>query len=130
MKKVFVGLLAAFILIGAQFVGGTNVVSAHPNIKLDYGESYMGDSVYWWVDKGSLIAGGTVSHPTLRIMVTKESDREVFLGRKYTFTERNGVWKYYYEAWNGKGTYLGNTTWHDVSGDQLANDILYIAISH
>ena len=46
-----------------------------------------------------------------------------------TSRKKNGIWKYRYESWSGKGGYNGFTKWYRVSDDQLANDILYIILN-
>ena len=120
MKKLLMSLLAGFMLLGVQFAGGTSTATASPVITLDYGESCV-----WLVDKGSCIAMGKIGHTQLAVTAQYADQYAVQKTRKYYFTQQNGTWVYRYEEWRMKEKKRDYPTWKRVSGDQLANDILY-----
>ncbi|MFV0637038.1 hypothetical protein [Mitsuokella sp.] len=124
--------LAAAGLMASAFFCGTNAwqpasVEAAPWIDLNYD----GAHTYWTVDKGSVYGAGTSASP-LCIQAEHEDDRgggNAIGTRFYSFKQVNGVWKYRYYGYTGKGGKIPYTSWYNVSGDQLANDILYVALN-
>ena len=129
MKKIIMLGLALSILLSAQLSYKCNTAFADPFIKIDYGETSFNHSLYWLVDKGSIRKSGTAANPQFFVYAGKESSFAVFCERKYYFAQKDGNWKYCYESWTGKGVYKGKSSWHYVSSDKLANDILYIVLN-
>lgn len=125
--------LAVAGLVASAFFCGANAwqpvtVEAAPFVYID-----QSDNTVWLVDKGSIKGEGTSSSP-LQIYAEKDADygngpTEAITGRYYQFKQVNGVWKYRYYGYTGKGSKIPYTSWNNVSGHQLANDILYIALN-
>lgn len=124
-------LAVAGLMVSAFFCGAgawqPAPAEAEPFINIDYS-----GNTYWLVDKGSIYGAGDSSNP-LHIYAEKEEDHGsvsvAITGRHYYFKQVNGVWKYRYYGYTGKGDKIPYTSWRKVSGDQLANDILYIALN-
>ena len=115
-------------LAGAQIMG-TSVVNAAPWIDLGYGNSQ--GKATWAVDRGSLTAGGKIPHPIILIKAVLSDEYSEWEEREYRFTEQEGVWKYMWTGYTGKHSYISSGgNWEKVSGNRLANDILYIATHH
>lgn len=129
MKNLVICLLTGLVLIGAQVIGGSSIVFASPCIRLDYGEMVGHTHVFWCVDKGSIAQKGSIEHPVWNVTVEKDDENASWGTRIYYFTQKNGIWKYRYESWSGKGGYNGFTKWYKVSDNQLSNDILYIILN-
>ncbi|MDD7057333.1 MAG: hypothetical protein PUI26_11100 [Selenomonadaceae bacterium] len=122
MKKFLVSILLGLSLSISGQMLVTNSTFADPCIKLDYGQSY-----YWLVDKGTLSTYGKISQPCLCIRAYRETPYCSEGYRNYRFTQVNGVWKFCYDGYTGKTQYIPAGNWEPVAGNQLANDILYIA---
>lgn len=119
------GLMASAFFCGAG-AWQPAPAEAAPIINIDY----SGDT-YWAVDKGSVNGNGAPSAPIHVWVEQKEGDSEVntISARYYSFVQENGNWKFRYYGYTGKGGKIPYTRWRNVSGDQLANDILYIALN-
>ncbi|WP_033170593.1 hypothetical protein [Selenomonas sp. ND2010] len=117
---------AAITLTGLHLMQ-PSVASADPWIDLGYGKY----QATWSVDRGSLMASGRIPNTVLRIHAVLADDYAEFEERDYRFTQQDGTWKYMWTGYTGKHAYISSgSNWQRVSGDRLANDILYIATHH
>lgn len=130
LKNKICHLSLEILLVSAAYCGPQLIqpatISAAPYIQIDYNSS---NGTYWAVDKGSVTGIGTPQSP---YSINAEwIDRwENCIGtRFFDFKQENGVWKYRYHGYTGKGGKIPYTNWSRVSSNKLANDILYIVLN-
>ena len=127
-SHIFIYFFKLIIVLTGVQIMGTAVVNAAPWIDLGYGNSH---GAKWSVDKGSLTACGHIPHSTLRIKASLCDEYSEWEQREYRFTKQEGIWKYMWTGYTGKHSYISSGgNWEKVSGNRLANDILYIATHH
>lgn len=127
LRKLTTACLATVAIFAGLQLMQPSIVAASPWIDLNYDGAHS----YWSVDKGSVYGRGTSSSP-LQIHSEHIDDRgggNAIGTRYYSFKQENGVWKFRYYGYTGKGGKIPYTSWRRVSSDQLANDILYIALN-
>ncbi|WP_037354613.1 hypothetical protein [Selenomonas sp. FC4001] len=98
------------------------------NIVLDYGETVGNLHAKWYVDLNSL----QKADKEIKIRVGLATEHYDVKDRHYHFMKANDKWLF---RWNtpaaGKhDTESSGSVWQNVATERLANDILYIALSH
>lgn len=127
LSKIALSLGAAAVIIGGVQTINAPTACAKPFINIDYGEHEGKMHVWWMVDKGSVKGQPPASPLSIRaILCDNYTDREC---RDYKFQQKNGQWYFRWDGLTGKSSPISSgSDWKEVSGDRLANDVLYIAL--
>ena len=130
LKKFFSTFALVAVLTCASWttmnVTDSQVTSA---AELDYGDP----GFFYIVDENSIRVGGKSDYIAVRKM-NKPNAFKCLREVEYEFIKDRGVWKYKWKGYNynGPGPY-NVSSGHDyknVSGDRLANDVLYILLQN
>lgn len=125
-KKILIcEMLGVALIAGVPDTGimpnTVSVAEAAPMVKLGYYEDGPYSNSVYSVDRGTLMTKGKMNAPKLVVTVAVEKN-DTLKSVEYQFCQQNGVWKYMWFRSNGKDSGI----WQSVSGNRLANDILYV----